>query len=416
MQIGIIQAVAGFYTYLVVLNDYGYPPKILPGLGLADNWGKQVLWCKFKGGKFCSSGRSNGVFSDSNVKCGDYNINVTNIDDAQIFWDPQDNGEISDCQFALQNFKGVEDKPNGFSRFKIANHGKMTSGNPQVTFQSMDAVSRKGFYPYYPYRSRKSSFFDIRWLKWNVSNDDVRGLGSKVDDKIYFGYQPVFIWGLNSKTVINDGNVKAPGAARKAFKDTKISIVSTVNNEVVLENATFTMGDKLYKDATKYSSINSSCSDDVCLLDYKSGFTLKDGENVYQNVMSRQMQFEALSFAQGAFFVTIVVVQWADLLICKTRMLSIKSQGMKNKVMNFGLMFETILAAYLCYIGAINIGLGTRNLRLIHWFPGLPFSMLIFIYDETRKYLMRSTSKSSIDKETGRVIRDAGWLERNTYY
>merc|ERR1712137_1215951 len=116
------------------------------------------------------------------------------------------------------------------------------------------------------------------------------------------------------------------------------------------------------------------------------------------------------------FFVTIVVVQWADLLICKTRLLSIRQQGMHNHVMNFGLMFETILAGFLCYIAGINRGLGTRNLRFSHWFPGLPFSMVIFIYDEMRKFLMRSTSLSSIDKETGRVVRYPGWLERNTCY
>ena len=32
------------------------------------------------------------------------------------------------------------------------------------------------------------------------------------------------------------------------------------------------------------------------------------------------------------FFTAIVVVQWADVLICKTRRLSIFQQGMKNKV------------------------------------------------------------------------------------
>jgi sodium/potassium-transporting ATPase subunit alpha len=30
-----------------------------------------------------------------------------------------------------------------------------------------------------------------------------------------------------------------------------------------------------------------------------------------------------------AFFVSIVIVQWADLLICKTRRLSIVQQGLK---------------------------------------------------------------------------------------
>merc|ERR1711924_441476 len=31
------------------------------------------------------------------------------------------------------------------------------------------------------------------------------------------------------------------------------------------------------------------------------------------------------------------VVQWADLMICKTRWLSIRQQGMENPAMNFGL-------------------------------------------------------------------------------
>merc|ERR1712158_338975 len=46
-----------------------------------------------------------------------------------------------------------------------------------------------------------------------------------------------------------------------------------------------------------------------------------------------------------AFFVSIVIVQWADLIICKTRKNSVFRQGMKNHFMNFGLVFETTLAA-----------------------------------------------------------------------
>jgi len=46
--------------------------------------------------------------------------------------------------------------------------------------------------------------------------------------------------------------------------------------------------------------------------------------------------------------VTIVIVQWADLLISKTRYMSIATQGMKNWFMNFGLVFETALAAAMC--------------------------------------------------------------------
>merc|ERR1739848_631378 len=48
-------------------------------------------------------------------------------------------------------------------------------------------------------------------------------------------------------------------------------------------------------------------------------------------------------------FVSIVIVQWADLIICKTRKLSVFQQGMKNWIMNFGLIFETLLACFLSY-------------------------------------------------------------------
>ena len=43
---------AGFYSYLVVLSDYGYMPHVLPGLGADDNWGKQPLYCQVEGGVF----------------------------------------------------------------------------------------------------------------------------------------------------------------------------------------------------------------------------------------------------------------------------------------------------------------------------------------------------------------------------
>lgn len=107
------------------------------------------------------------------------------------------------------------------------------------------------------------------------------------------------------------------------------------------------------------------------------GGSWNNGYSQCQNIANRMSQKEALAHAQGAFFVAIVIVQWADLLICKTRWLSIRTQGMINSTMNFGLFFETLLAAWLCYCPPINIGLGTRNLRLVHWFPAMPFSVRV---------------------------------------
>jgi len=58
---------------------------------------------------------------------------------------------------------------------------------------------------------------------------------------------------------------------------------------------------------------------------------------------------EALRYAQGGYLVSIVCVQWSDLMICKTRALSISQQGMVNMNANFALFFETALVALLAY-------------------------------------------------------------------
>jgi len=140
------------------------------------------------------------------------------------------------------------------------------------------------------------------------------------------------------------------------------------------------------------------------------------GAQVRVNVMNRMLQREALAFAQTSGFTTIIVVQWADLMICKTRWLSIRQQGMANPLMNFGLLFETILGACVCFVPFLNAALQTRPLRFTHWMPGMPFMVLIFLYDEVRKYLMRTGSKDVIDPQTGQVTKHFNWVGENTYY
>ena len=100
-----------------------------------------------------------------------------------------------------------------------------------------------------------------------------------------------------------------------------------------------------------------------------------------------------------AFFVSIVVVQWADLIICKTRKNSVFQQGMKNTMLNFGLVFETLLAAFLSYTPGMDKGLRMYPLKINWWFPAFPFSLLIFCYDETRKYILRRTLVGGLSKK-----------------
>ncbi|XP_061770759.1 sodium/potassium-transporting ATPase subunit alpha-3b isoform X3 [Nerophis ophidion] len=103
-----------------------------------------------------------------------------------------------------------------------------------------------------------------------------------------------------------------------------------------------------------------------------------------------------------AFFVSIVVVQWADVIICKTRRNSVFQQGMKNKILIFGLFEETALAAFLSYCPGMDVALRMFPLKPSWWFCAFPYSFLIFVYDEIRKLLIRRNP--------------GGWVERETYY
>ncbi|EDW85969.2 uncharacterized protein Dwil_GK18474, partial [Drosophila willistoni] len=67
--------------------------------------------------------------------------------------------------------------------------------------------------------------------------------------------------------------------------------------------------------------------------------------------------------ASTGYFVSIVVTQWADLIICKTRRNSIIQQGMGNWVLNFALFFETIVALILCYMPGMKKGLRMYPVR-----------------------------------------------------
>ena len=115
---------------------------------------------------------------------------------------------------------------------------------------------------------------------------------------------------------------------------------------------------------------------------------------------------EALKYAQSGYLVSIVCVQWADLMICKTRNLSLSQQGMVNRMGNFGLFFETALVAILLYVPFLNTALGTRQIPFAHFaVPSFSFYCAIFFYDELRKIWLRG----GMVREDGK-LRLKGWI------
>ena len=71
------------------------------------------------------------------------------------------------------------------------------------------------------------------------------------------------------------------------------------------------------------------------------------------------------------------------------------------KILIAGLFEETLLAAFLAYCPGTDAMLRMYPLEWTWWFVPMPFSLIIFCYDETRKYLLRKGNK---------------WVEQETYY
>ncbi|CAF4018133.1 unnamed protein product [Adineta steineri] len=129
---------------------------------------------------------------------------------------------------------------------------------------------------------------------------------------------------------------------------------------------------------------------------------INDLEDSYRQEWTYEQRKQLEFTCHTAFFVTIVVCQWAVLIICKTRKNSILQQGMNNWMLNFGLVFETVLAAIISYTPYLDTALNTYPLKFVWWLLPLPYFFLILIYDEVRKYIIRHNP--------------GGWVERETYY
>uniref|UniRef100_A0A8C0HUX8 Sodium/potassium-transporting ATPase subunit alpha n=1 Tax=Balaenoptera musculus TaxID=9771 RepID=A0A8C0HUX8_BALMU len=129
---------------------------------------------------------------------------------------------------------------------------------------------------------------------------------------------------------------------------------------------------------------------------------LNDLEDSYGQQWTYEQRKVLELTCQTAFFVSIVVVQWADLIICKTRRNSVFQQGMTNKILIFGILEETFLAAFLSYTPGMDVALRMYPLKITWWLCATPYSILILVYDEIRKLIIRR--------------HPGGWLEKETYY
>ena len=534
-QIGVIQALAGFFTYMIVLNDYGYPPSTLINRGHSEVWGHQPLFCKFKGGNYVN------LRGDINEAL---NPSVDPPTRTYPFWDHGLDGEIISvsstelsllflvhldvmnhkltlitsllqCGYAYNNFAG-EGKPTSEFDFRDSKtYSAQTRGRHTGTIESYEALEQNHFFEYIPNSARASSFWDDKYLSWNTNDSNGPGnLGENVETLPYFGGRPAGLWSLCEQITSSECEDHSfcgdQGSAEKRGAHVPATVLNADPSRFVFSDCSNQgeMTDRLYDQAlfcngqgsetlsvsgctnvNQYSpgiaypnnswqafycmGFNSDGQDSCGLLtddaeslpfcdingnvcgtfndkesdcnymcqgycywpgseatnpnkleqvstmaQFQNEVPGTDGQQYQQclNIASSESAYEALKYAQGAFFISIVIGQMAGLLVCKTRWLSFFKQGMKNTFMLFAIGSEIALVCLLAYVPQINNAIGTRPIKFIHWLPAIPFAIFIFCFDEIRKALMRATSKERTDPMSRQTIREMGWIEKNFAY
>jgi len=71
----------------------------------------------------------------------------------------------------------------------------------------------------------------------------------------------------------------------------------------------------------------------------------------------------------------------------------------RNWVLNWSIVFETVLAGLFCYTPGLNTVLRTAPVIGWVWLSAVPFFFYILVYEEMRKLIVRKFANSFLGKE-----------------
>lgn len=366
-QIGVIQASAGMYTYFLILNDFGVRPTgiwnmselILPGPGPKD------LYNMTGAAATVANAKGQGPTFDS-MKTDPY-------------WDWKKDSTGKDCTDKTK----CPFNPDAYTAVKGQITSSLTNiyGNSNI-FCPDDSKLKNTVYTYVG--GTTSNTVTWKSLGWINSKCPYKATEQKDEKRVvqYMWYKMAWDKVRNSRVDLR--LFYAPMRSPAAWTTCRYHPVS-LNSKTASVNVK-ALADSPYPQFFMFSHISEYAP--IC------------------------HSSEALKMAQSGYLVSIVCVQWADLMICKTRNLSLSQQGMINHFGNFGLFFETALVAILLYVPFLNVALGTRPIPFAHFaVPSFSFFVAIFFYDELRKIWLRN----GMTREHGQ-LKLTGWIVQNTYY
>jgi len=111
-------------------------------------------------------------------------------------------------------------------------------------------------------------------------------------------------------------------------------------------------------------------------------------------------QLYLLSLGWSAFYAAILIGQWANLLSCKTRNLSLFQHGIGTYWTVFAMLYQLAIICCIIYIPGLNMVFSAVPLPFLYWLCPVPFAALLFIYNELRKMIARNSLKG-------------GWFEKH---
>jgi len=98
--------------------------------------------------------------------------------------------------------------------------------------------------------------------------------------------------------------------------------------------------------------------------------------------------------AVTGFFVSVVICQIADVMICRTRRESVFRKGLlSNRFVLIGILSELLLLANIVFNPLTHKIFGTHPLSPFELSLSIPFALWIFFGDEIRKLLIRKDVK-----------------------
>ena len=113
------------------------------------------------------------------------------------------------------------------------------------------------------------------------------------------------------------------------------------------------------------------------------------------NGMTSDQYSGLLAQASSIYFVTLVVMQFSNLLAVRTRRLSLIQhpplfrKATRNIYLFPAIAFALAIAFFFNYIPKFQQVLGTAQVPVIQWFLPLSFGMGVLLLDETRKWTVR---------------------------